>query len=41
MPRLNNDKRNQAIAMLQAGTDVDQVAGTFGLHMTTNSRQIH
>ena len=40
MSRLNNDKMNQAIGMLQA-TDVDQVAGTFGVHMSTNSRQIH
>jgi len=38
MPRLNNEQRNQAIGMLQAGTDVNQVAGAFGVHRTTISR---
>ena len=38
MPRLNNDQRNQAIEMLWTGTDVDQVAGSFGVHKTTIPR---
>ena len=38
MPILNNDQRNRDIGMLLAGTDVDQVAGAFGVHRTTISR---
>ena len=36
--RLNIDQRNQAIRMLPAGTDVDQVSGAFDVHRTTISR---
>ena len=35
MPRLNTDKRNHSIGMVWAGTDVNQVAGAFGVYLTT------
>ena len=38
MPRLDSDSRNQIIGMLNAGLSQREVAGRFGVNVSTVSR---